>query len=357
MKFRIRYADQVVGAFIIVAMAFLCVIIILLGMNQRWFSKNYNFTTRFESSAGVTRGMSIVMRGFPVGKIVDFSPDERNRLDVKFVIFDTYYPKVKENSLVEMSVSPIGLGTQILFHPGKGETLIPDGSYIPEASSEQGQAIVLQELAEIPPKDDTVTRLLANVNPLLENVNRTLVEVNKAFAGTSTGPLGKTILQLPDTVAGVNSVLGNVNGIAATANAEIEGLLDQVELVVASVQGIAMNLEETSAALRDPTGLVPKLLDPKGSIATLLDDKNVLFNKITSMLTEIEKSVKSLSAISSSLNAEMPKIAAILNESRTALQKAQDVLEGLKNNPLIKGGIPERTEQQSLYQSMRGGAE
>jgi len=71
---------------------------------------------------------------------------------------------------------------------------------------------------------------------------------------------------------------------------------------------------------------------------------------------EAERSVRSLREISASLSAEMPKLAVVLEEGKTALVSAQDVLEGLKNNPLLKGGITEREEQDSLYSSMREGA-
>jgi len=32
------------------------------------------------------------------------------------------------------------------------------------------------------------------------------------------------------------------------------------------------------------------------------------------------------------------------------------VLEGVKNNPLIRGGVTERVEQESLYSAMREGS-
>jgi phospholipid/cholesterol/gamma-HCH transport system substrate-binding protein len=101
---------------------------------------------------------------------------------------------------------------------------------------------------------------------------------------------------------------------------------------------------------------VPKLLDPSGSIKTFLNDDNALYKKVMSIVGEIEKSVKSLQGIVSGLNSEMPKVAAVLNETRTAIQQAQDVLEGVKNNPLIRGGVSERVEQESLYRAMREGS-
>ncbi len=42
MKFKIKFADQIVGLFIIIALVLFGTIVIMLGINQRWFSKNYH---------------------------------------------------------------------------------------------------------------------------------------------------------------------------------------------------------------------------------------------------------------------------------------------------------------------------
>jgi phospholipid/cholesterol/gamma-HCH transport system substrate-binding protein len=41
---------------------------------------------------------------------------------------------------------------------------------------------------------------------------------------------------------------------------------------------------------------------------------------------------------------EMPQIVNLLTEARTAVQSASDVLIALKNNPLLRNGIPEHAE-------------
>ena len=89
---------------------------------------------------------------------------------------------------------------------------------------------------------------------------------------------------------------------------------------------------------------------------TFLDDDNVLYKQVLGMTGDIEKTISSIQSIVSGLNSEMPKIAAVLNETRTAILQAQDVLEGVKNNPLIRGGIPERVKLESLFRSMREGS-
>ncbi len=47
MKFKIRFADQIVGLFLLVGVLGVAAILILIGINQRWFAKNYYFTSRF----------------------------------------------------------------------------------------------------------------------------------------------------------------------------------------------------------------------------------------------------------------------------------------------------------------------
>jgi phospholipid/cholesterol/gamma-HCH transport system substrate-binding protein len=148
----------------------------------------------------------------------------------------------------------------------------------------------------------------------------------------------------------------NVDAIVADVQARVTSLLDQVSALLAEFEAIGGNLVATTDSIRDPTGLVPKLLDPKGSIKTFLNDGDALYKRTMSIVAEIEKSAKSIQGIVSGLNSEVPKIAGLLNETRTAIRQAQDVLEGVKNNPLIRGGITERVQQDSLYRAMREGS-
>jgi phospholipid/cholesterol/gamma-HCH transport system substrate-binding protein len=337
MKFRIRYADKVVGLFVVLAMLALAAGIILLGANQRWFSRDFRFITRLNSAAGAAPGTPIFLKGFQIGKIKSLHLTDSNNVDADFIIFDSYYPKVRENSVLELVTSPIGLGTQILFDPGKSDVVLKEGSFIPLADSPEGRDLIDQELVDIPPKDDTITRLLADVSPLLENlnktvvtVNRTLTEVNRAIAGQSSTPLANIVGQASQAMTKVDNIAGSIGAIAD-------------------------NLRATTAAIRDPTGLIPKLLDAKGSLKTILDDKGALYASITSSLGALQATLKNVEDMTASLNAQMPSIAVTLDEGRTAIKQAQDVLEGLKNNPLLRGGIPKRTEQESTYQSMREG--
>ena len=347
MKFRIRFAQQVVGVFVLAAVLFLAIVIVAMGANQRWFARNYSYYSVFPTAEGLNTGMSIRYKGFPIGQVTDVSLIERDEVRVDFFIQDTYIDRVRPNSILQLVTSPIGIGGGLVFHQGKSEAEpLPEDSLIPSINSEEGRRIVTEELANVPPSGDDVTRIIAQVEPVLRNVNnllvsvdRTLGHVNSALAGNQDEPLGLTLAQ-------VNTLLAEVEETLIAAR-------EQSIEILGSVAVIAGNFEATSEALRDPTGLVPRLLDADGSITTFLNDNNALYNEVEAMLMSINASLDEVNELAVFVNSTQPQIAGILAESREAISTGQDVLEGLTNNPLIRRGITPETPQPSTFQSHR----
>lgn len=357
MKFRIKFADQVVGAFILLAMIALAASLVLIGVKQRWFAKDYYFTSQFLSGSNIGPGTSLHLKGFVIGKIDRIKLNDANMVDVVFHIYDTYYPKVRKNSVLELSVSPIGLGSQLLFHPGLSQELIEEHSFIPRSDSELGQGLIEAGLVDIPVKDDTITRLLSNVNPLMENANKTIVNLNKtvvelnlAIKGQGQGPLADTLVNVRDATGSLNATLDNDVPAIMT---EVRDTLARVNSISQRVDGITADVKDLTAAIKQPGGAVDTLIDPKGSVRTLLDDNNDLINRVNALLNEVKSTLANVDSMSRRLNNEMPNISILLNEGKNTLVKTQDVLEGLRNNPILKGGIPERKEQGTVFRSIR----
>ncbi len=170
-------------------------------------------------------------------------------------------------------------------------------------------------------------------------MDETLTHVNSALAGDQSEPLGLTLAQ-------VNSLLREVETTLVATR-------DQANDILGSVGVITGNFEETSAALADPTGLVPRLLDADGSISTFLDDNNRLYNEIEQMLVSINATLDEVNSLAGFVNGTQPQIASLLEESQTAIVTGQDVLEGLSNNPFIRGGITRELSQPTTFQSYR----
>lgn len=335
MKFRIKFADQIVGAFVIIALLLLVAMLLALGSQQRWFAKDFSYTSRFNSGTGLSAGMPILLKGFKIGRIDSITLNEKNLVDVTFEIYDTFRDKVTKHSILELSVSPIGLGNSLTLHPGFGDELLEEGAFVPSYDSPQAQILLEKGLVNRPPKDDSIARILSNVNPLLENLNTTVVQVNATLAGIN-GSDGRR----------VDSMMGEVE-------TRVPEMLNELSSSVAAITYILENLKGTSDALKDPTGLVPTLLDPKGSLATLLDDNDRLFLHIENSLAQVAATLTALRASTETLSASMPRIGATIEQLRGTVDTANDVLEGVKNNPLIRGGVPSRTVPEAAPQSGR----
>ncbi len=346
MRFKIRFAEQIVGVFVLLAVAMLAVVLVLMGTNQRWFAKDYYFSSKFPSADGLSTGMAITFKGFQIGVVDGVSLNADNSVGIRFHIYDTYIDKVTTNSVLELTSSPFGLGGGLSFHPGKtGGPHLPEGSYIPSTSTREGQVLVKQGLVEIPQNVDTITKLVGEVGPILQNVNTTLDSIqhltataNASIAGRSAGSVGGTLSSAQNTVE-------NIDAVIAALGPKVNSVLDNLNTVS----------EEVRKASSSPKGVVQGLLKPQGSVSTILNDNNALYDKLNATLDSLNKTVQQLQDFVQYLNNTTPQISGILDQGRQTLTQGKDVLEGIRNNPLIRGGIPKQVAQPSTVGGYRGG--
>ena len=352
MKFRIRYTEQIVGGFILLALATLALILVLMGINQRWFAKDYSFYSRFESGEGLKPGMDITLKGFSVGAVDRVELDDDNAVTIRFHIFDTYYAKVKKNSVLELYISPIGLGSGLVLHPGRtiagspADLVIPENSFIPSTDFEEGRKLMEAGLVEVPASEDPVTKILGSVESVLGNLDSALSSINVFMASLRSGIEG----------TGEGSLSGffaKTESFATTLDSTMDTVSNRLERILTDLTSVTTNLKSTSVEFADPTGLITKLLDPKGSFARLLDDNELLFGNIDQILSDIKETAGQIREFSEFVNDTSPKINVLLEDGREAVKKAKNVLEGISNNPLIRGGITKEREQPSAFQGQR----
>ena len=124
MKFKIRFSEQIVGVFIILALVSLIFVIVMLGRSHRWFSRDAVFYTELDSVTGISKNMPVLYKGFTIGNVKSFGLNDRDSVSIYFSIYAEHRERVKQGSLVEIVTSPIGLGNQFILHPGKGEDLV-----------------------------------------------------------------------------------------------------------------------------------------------------------------------------------------------------------------------------------------
>jgi len=311
MKFKVRYADQIVGILTVVALLSLIVVIFFLGKTQRWFSANYDYKTYATTASGLSRNMDVLFKGVSIGKVKSFDLTDDNRIEVIFSIQEEYWSRIKEGSLVEVIDSPIGLGAKFVFYSGLGEEL-PEGELIPLVGSPEGKALIDRGLAVVPAKDDFIAALIDSVNGIMDNINGLLANVDSA------------VEELHTTLDGLNVA---PNGQAVTALGQV---VTNVQALTSNVQVLTSNLASDMA---NPDG-VRKILNGSGDSINALESA---FVSLSGALDHIERALVYLPR-------EMPQIFSLLSEARTAVAAAEDVLISLRNNPLLRGGVPEHAE-------------
>ncbi|GHU92544.1 hypothetical protein FACS189479_01830 [Spirochaetia bacterium] len=340
MKFTIHAEDKIVGALIILALGALVFVIFMLGSNQRWFSRDYEFVSYFDSASGLSKNMALQYKGFTIGRLKSFDLTRDDRVEVKFIVFDTYITRVRRGSLVDLEVSPINLGNHFLFYPGLGLEPLAEGALIPSVNSPEGQFELQNGLGFIPKHDDSISLILSRVNTLLENMNTVLIEVEGAFTGTDATSLGRTLGNVEQAVAGVQQAARDIPADFTRTADTIAGTLDTI---LGDIRPTLANLEKLSADLANPNGAIAAILNADGEVYT----------NLVSALSAVSGTMRNLEKTTAFLPAQMPQVAAMITEVRTVLDSIDKVLISLTNNPLLKNGVPGRVETQPTGTSLR----
>ncbi len=337
MKLMIRIADKLVGLFILTALLFLAAALIFMGLNQRWLATNYTYHSRFRSGDGLSIDMPIKLKGFQIGKVTDIELNSQNRVDITFEIYDTYHEKITYNSILILASSPLGLGGGLVFYPGRAETLpLPEDSFIPSTDFQEAQSLIEAGLVDKDPSDDQITAIMNQVQTILAGIPA----IEKNIEGTTA--------EVETLIASVNATLeGRHQG-------PVGEILRDLKVSVETINSSLMSIETLTGELEDPTGLVPRVMKSDSSVSKILNDDNEeLYQEIFQILNSLSGTLREVNELTQYVNQTSPQLTGLIEETRGAVSEGQQVLEGLKNNPLLRGGVSREKEQPSSFESLR----
>jgi phospholipid/cholesterol/gamma-HCH transport system substrate-binding protein len=281
--------------------------------------------------------MPVQYKGFVIGNVKDFYLTGDDEVEVVFLIYDLYLDRIKQGSMVELMVSPVGLGNQFLFHAGRGAEILSSGDFVPAVGSEQARAYIQQGLANPPRHDDSISLLMNRASTVLDEINRVLVQVEDAFQGAGEATV------IGQIAGGVNRTLAGAETLPGTINKTAAELLKDVDDLKAMIGPILADINALSSKLNDPEGLVYTVLDTNGEVYTSLVSS---LNSVSSILENLDRTIAFVPG-------QLPQIAGLIMDLRVTMKTAEDVLIALTNNPLLRRGIPKRVETQSSGTSPR----
>ena len=150
------------------------------------------------------------------------------------------------------------------------------------------------------------------ITPVLNNVTIVLETINKALEGEQTLPAGQIVRNINKTLEGDRTI---------------------------STGQIVRNIEIITHDL--------------GVITSELSGSRELNQDIDEILLNINSVIAELTDFIEYLNISRPQITGVLEESRGALREGAAVMEGLRNNPLLRRGITQQREQAGTQHSIR----
>ena len=306
MKLAIRMADKIVGLSIVLALGLVVVALFLLGSNNRWFSKDYAFLVFLDSAAGVSANMAVQHRGFSIGQVRSVRLTEDDRVEVSFVIFDTFIDRAREGSIVEIVASPIPIGglggNQFLFVPGLGSAPLPEGSAVPLAGSREAKRLEEAGLARPRENGDDVSAIVGRLASLL-------LTLNEAVEGTDATALGRTMENL------------------SAVTERMKPAVEKIGEVAGELKPAAENIKTVSAAVAKPGGEVMSLLEGEGETSKNLAES----------LAALSGTLRNLEETTAYFPGQLPQLTEML-------RRIDGILVSIGNNPLLRRGIPERPE-------------
>jgi len=330
VKFKIRFADQIVGFFVILSLLSLVFVTVMLGRTQRWFARDVSFYTTLPSAGGLSRNMAVQYRGFTVGNVRHFHLTDNDEVEVVFSIFEEYRNRARQGSMVEMMISPVGLGNQFLFHAGRGPEL-PEGAFIPILGSAQAVELVRQGLAIEPQHDDSISLIMNRVTSILDEVYGIFSQVNVALGeGTDATEIGMIAGSIRRTLTGVETLPHSVEEAIFALTTTIDGINEELAPILANV-----------------SALTAELADPDGLIFAVLDTDREVYTNLVESLGYISSILDNLDRASAFIPAQLPQLAGLIMDLRGTMRSAEDVLVALTNNPLLRRGVPGRPESES----------
>jgi len=351
MKFIFKYTERIVGTFVIAAVAIVMIVAGLVAINNKVFEKKYIFNTRFSDAIGLNSTTPISFKGYQIGRIRKFELNTENYIDVEFEIYEEFRNRITTKALLNKSKSLLGGATTIELI----KSAEPDGQpieetgYIPSLDTPEGKIFARKNNIKL--SGDALASMMSNLDNLLYKLNQDNNSEDGAIFRMLVN-LADASKELKEVLASTDKTLAELRGVKSSKNSTLAS-------VVGNANTITENLEETTAQLtktlartdsvlqayQNPNGLVPRMLDPEGK---------TIVEPLSKSLVKLFESLEKLNGLLEFVDSQSPDISIIMDETRQALKQTRRTMQGLSNNPLLRGGIPsEQGEQEPNGEKIR----
>lgn len=370
LRTRLSRMERAVGVFVLMATLLLLAgfAYYLYNTAQRkgWLITHAPYFTFLRSATGLKEGDPVRLMGFDAGDITKITPmppsEPEWNVYVEFRIRSPYFGYLWDDSRVKITSGDF-LGNRFLevtkgtnghatYQVDNKESaeLRPDSIITAIYDDRKTNYITLNRNFE---KFDEKKRewikaspywLVAEESPALtDRLEMVISDVQRALPGVLS-----LTNQLSDTLAKSSTLLGRVND------------------TVAGVQPLVTNLAAISERLRDPHGSLGEWIIPtniNNQLQTTLVSANATLRtadtNLNTLSANLNQTLFQLADITSNLNSQVQANSLMLTEISSLVVNADDLVQGIKRNWLLKSSFRPTTNQplRSIVKPGTGGAQ
>lgn len=226
-EFKFRYANEIAGTFVLLALILAVAGIIMTAQYRGWFEKRFVVKLVFETqqgSYGLKEGDEVRAGNTRAGNVKEIVPTEGGKLEATLEIKERFNSIVRKDSIARIKKKFVAAGdTYVEISRGKKQP-VEDGDYI-EVVRDQELMDRLQE---------TLNKLEETALPMLDETRGIMERVNGILTSVDTGK------GLAGAVINDNELRDRASGIVRnmeTMSYELTNTAHRIDMIMESVEG------------------------------------------------------------------------------------------------------------------------
>jgi len=315
----------ILGIFIFIGLAIFIVTVLTLGTQKKTFENTISIKAVFDNVNGLQKGNNIWFSGVKIGTIKKVMLTGNSMVEVTMSIEENSSKFIRKDAMAKISSDGL-IGNKIIVIYG-GTPQYP--------SVQAGDVLAIEKLLNT---EELIKTLEKNNNNLLEITNGFKIVSQRLVDGKGT--IGRLLTD--------------------------ESLVNNLNATMITLQRTSKNLERFSAGISNYTAQLHK----KGTLANDLVSDTIIFNRLRSTVTQLQKVsetsnniVNDLKQASNTINTSMADktapVGMLLNDQQTASyiktilqnlqsgsKKLDDDLEAVQHNFLLRGFFRKREKKE-----------
>jgi len=296
---RFQHLHWKIGLFIVIALAGVAISVVLFGLQKDMFTKKYRLHFTVDRGNGFTKGMSVKLSGFRIGRITSIALNNQAMVDILAEIDSRYSKWIRSDSTVKLAKEGL---------VGDNFVEVSVGSSDKPELKDNDPIIYLKTKA----LDEIADEIATKVKPVLTEISEIISYINNP-----DGDIKKSIRNLELLTRNLEGTRQHADNLIVSANGNIDRLSNKAALML-----------DTSYKKIDAIDLTSTLTKVNNTL-------DYIDNKLPVMLGKTDKTLENLNTISANTRTltenAFPRIPVLLSQIEDVLLSTDRLINSINN--------------------------